>query len=253
MEDSDVIREQIEQTRSSLSDKIETLEGRVTTTVQEASKAVDNVTGAVEETVATVTDSVQETVTSVKDTVDDTLTAVKDSVGAVKSLFDLPRHVDRYPWVAVGGSLAVGFLLGEVLLSRHTRSGRGPSDSPPQSHAAAVSSNGNGRRGDARASASAEGDGGLLDRFQPELSKLTGLALGVLMGTFREMVANAAGESLGESVSEIIDSVTEKIGGIPIPHERQSKDETYEQGADMPSRTRAERAEYAGEAAHMTA
>lgn len=251
MEETDLIREQIAHTRSSLSDKLETLEDRVSNTVQETSNAVDNVTNAVEDTVTTVSDSVQETVTNVKDTVDDTITVVKDGIDAVKGLFDIPGHVDRHPWLAVGGSLAAGYVLAEFLSARHTRPGRNRHDSAPQSHAATDDGDGNGEV--ANANRSIKG-GGLLQRFEPELSKLTGLALGVLMGTIREMVANAAGESLGESLCEIIDSVTEKIGGTLVPHEHQPKDEAQgEHGAELPARPRSEAGARSGESAHMTA
>jgi ElaB/YqjD/DUF883 family membrane-anchored ribosome-binding protein len=251
MEDPDLIREQIEQTRSSLTDKLETLEDRVTTTVQEASKTVENVTGSVEETVATVTDSVQETVETVKDTVEETLSVVKDGVNAVKSVFDIPRHVDRHPWVAVGGSLAVGYVLGEILLPRPARADR--NHEPVPRLAAGVSSNGNGQHHNGTETGAAHG-GGLLEQFEPELTKLKGLALGVLMGTLREVVAKAAGDHLGQSVSEIIDSVTEKIGGTPVPHDHlvNMQGKQRESSDDIPYASRAEPKSDVGEPAAMS-
>jgi ElaB/YqjD/DUF883 family membrane-anchored ribosome-binding protein len=220
MEDQDLIREQMENTRSALSEKLETLEDRVTSTVQGATEdvtqTVETVTDTVQETVATVKETVQDTVDTVKDTVEETLTAVKEGVSAVKSFFDLPTHVDRHPWVAVGGSVAVGYLLGEYLLARRVQHARTRNETAPESLSAAAHRNGqkNGAYHGTEPSRSS-----LLERFEPELTKLKGLALGTLMGAVREMVAKAAGEKLGRSVSDIIDSVTEKLGGTPIPSE----------------------------------
>lgn len=212
MEDQDVIREQMENTRSALSEKLEALEDRVTTTVKGASQEVT-------QTVETVTDSVQETVETVKDTVEETLSAVKDGVNVVKSFFDVPLQVDRYPWIAVGGSLALGYFLGEYLLTKKNEGSSARNRRYPAtqvSNRVTSSSNGEATTGH-NGTAAAVTEESLVDRLAPELAKLKGLALGALMGTVREMVVNAAGENLAKPMGEIIDSVTVKIGGTPVP------------------------------------
>src|SRR5438105_8802525 len=113
MENEDVIRDQMEDTRTSLTEKLETLEKKVASTVESA-------TSNVAETVEAVKETVQETVSTVKDTVQDTVCTVKstvrEGVGAVKDAFDICGHVERHPWVMLGGSIAVGYVLGRLLL-----------------------------------------------------------------------------------------------------------------------------------------
>jgi len=99
----EVIRQQMEETRAALTDKLETLEHQVVDTVQGA-------TTAVQETVATVKDAVQETVETVKG-------SVQETVETVKETFDLNRQVDRHPWLMFGGAVAVGYLGGRLLTS----------------------------------------------------------------------------------------------------------------------------------------
>jgi len=223
--DQDVIREQMENTRTALSEKLEELENRVTAKVagatQDVAQTVETVTGSVQETVETVKDTVQETVETVKDTVEETISAVKESVSAVKSLFDVPAHVDRYPWTAMGASVAVGYLGGEYLLrpSTHRSRSQVPAFTAKETIAAPVYTNGQSAGGRLASELPSAKPPSWLDRLEPELSKLKGLALGVLMGTIREMVTQATGEKLGHSLAEIIDSATEKIGGTPVPPE----------------------------------
>ena len=119
METEDEIREQMEDTRTSLTDKLETLEKQVANSV---SDATTNVT----DTVEAVKESVQETVSSVKDSVQETISAVKESmhqgVTAVKDFFDIPSHVDHHPWAMMGGSVALGYVVGSLAM-RATRRG----------------------------------------------------------------------------------------------------------------------------------
>src|SRR5262249_10846984 len=101
--ETDLIRLQMQETRTGLADKLETLENRVTQTVAEAqAKVVDTVTNvkeSVEETVAVVTGS------------------VRDTVESVKSAFDVSGHVERHPLLCLGGAVAVGYFGGRLLES----------------------------------------------------------------------------------------------------------------------------------------
>jgi len=113
--ESKMIHSEMEQTRVALAEKLETLERKVTGTVQDATEIVQDATeivqdaaAAVSDTVGSVQDAVQETVATVKET-------VQDTVGSVKQAFDLGRQVDRHPWLLFGGAVTVGFC-GERLL-----------------------------------------------------------------------------------------------------------------------------------------
>ena len=85
MEDDEleVIRERMEETRSSLADKVDALENTIMGTVESA------------------THSVAETVETVKEKVEGTVETVKEA-------FNLRRHIERHPWLAMGVSVATG-------------------------------------------------------------------------------------------------------------------------------------------------
>ena len=230
MDDQNLILEQMEQTRGSLSKKLEMLEDSVGATVKgatsEVAETVEDVTGSVQQTVEAVTESVQETVETVKETVEDTLTVVKESVSAIRNIFDIPGQVQRHPWAMVGGSVAAGFVLAETV-GRRRHSNRPPSGGHTSSRRSVVENgtpgtNGNGKPADSennvnpdRKAQPADSES-ILDKLAPEMAKLKGLALGALMGMVREMVTSEANDDLGASLGEIIDSITEKIGGTPV-------------------------------------
>jgi ElaB/YqjD/DUF883 family membrane-anchored ribosome-binding protein len=96
----DVIRHQIEETRSSLTDKLETLEAEVLGTVHTARDTVESAKETVEETI----ESVKETVANAKE--------------SVKRTFDIPYQVDRHPWGMVGLSALAGAVAGALLAGR---------------------------------------------------------------------------------------------------------------------------------------
>jgi ElaB/YqjD/DUF883 family membrane-anchored ribosome-binding protein len=94
----DAIRHQMEETRASLADKLESLEQHVLGTVHETTSAVSGTVENVKETVENVTETVKETVENVKETVRET--------------FDLHLQTQRHPWTVFGGSVALGFAAG---------------------------------------------------------------------------------------------------------------------------------------------
>jgi len=199
------IQQQMAETRASLTEKLETLEQKVVGTVEEA-------TTAVSETVDVIKDSVQGTVTAVNET-------VKESVETVKDWFDVSAHVQEHPWLMVGGSVAAGYCLG-TFLSRTSRD---------RAHSALPSypwmrNNSTGEPREERPREERPTVGGTqtpiksaLSNWAPEIDKLKSLALGVLFGTAREMIASSVPEHVGDQLKEIFDSVTKKVGGEPIP------------------------------------
>jgi len=229
MDDEDLIREQMEETRTSLSDKLETLESKVVSTVEGAS---DNVT----ETVESVTDKVQETVASVTDTVQETVAAMKegvrDGVNAVQHMFDCKQHFQNHPWLMLGGSVAAGFVLAEFL-SRGTPSVEAQRPSlPSRGGMGQRSHQGNGHHQmratkNGATSATPESPGA----FHEEWEKLKGLALGALFGTLREVVVKSLPPDLGSKLRDIADSFTRKIGGEPMPEEAVNEMEPWQRRA----------------------
>jgi hypothetical protein len=54
------------------------------------------------------------------------------------------------------------------------------------------------------------------EKFESEINKLKGLALGTMLGALRDVVASSAPPHIGPQLAEIIDSATVKLGGQPI-------------------------------------
>jgi len=222
MENEELIRREVEAKRAALTEKLETLEEEVVGTVKEATAAVsdtvESIKDSVQETVSTVKDTVQETVSTVKDTVQDTVSTVKetvhDSVESVKDWFDVSAHVDNHPWLMVGGSVALGYYLGNLLKPPPVASAQ---ESPRPTHS------GNGHHREKRQGGS-QGSAKKAFNLGSELSKLKALALGALLGTVRDMVVPKAPDSMKQPLKEIFDSVTEKIGGEAIARSEKQTD-----------------------------
>jgi ElaB/YqjD/DUF883 family membrane-anchored ribosome-binding protein len=104
MEDqAELIRQQMQETRADLSEKLQALGGLLPST-----ETVTETVGSVTETAASVADNVEETVKSVQ--------------GAL----DLPKQVQEHPWLAVGGAVVVGYLAHGYFTARGT-DGKGSS------------------------------------------------------------------------------------------------------------------------------
>jgi ElaB/YqjD/DUF883 family membrane-anchored ribosome-binding protein len=182
------IQQEMQETRASLTEKLETLEQKVVGTVE-------NATSAVTETVDAIKETVHETVTSVQD-------GVKDSVDSVKEFLDVPAHVQRRPWLMLGGSVAVGYCLGTLLAPKsQSRLAPASNGSVAPVHSAAVAP-------------AAAPEPSIWDA---DVTKLKSLALGVLFGTARELLATSLPDHLGDQVKEVVDSATRKVGGEPLP------------------------------------
>lgn len=98
----EVIRQQMEETRSQLSEKLEILETQITDTVQSTSNAVS------------------ETVEAVKGTVDSVTESVQDTMHSVGEALDLRLQAERHPWLVFGGAVAAGFVASGYLFPART-------------------------------------------------------------------------------------------------------------------------------------
>jgi len=92
-----LIRNRMTETRTAMSEKLEALEAKLSETVKDTTSAVTETASAVAETVNSVKDSVQNT------------------VEAVQSAFDINQLAENYPWLLVGGSVLLGYLVGASL------------------------------------------------------------------------------------------------------------------------------------------
>jgi ElaB/YqjD/DUF883 family membrane-anchored ribosome-binding protein len=213
LDEPEVIREQMAETRTALTDKLETLEQQVMDTVTET-------TSAVTDTVESVKEAVEETVTAVKDT-------VQDSVQAVKNTFDLPRQMNRHPWLFLGASVAVGYLGGRLLgrVSAYNESRQRfvpqararPSQAPSRADTYQTSS------GPEPAAAPPplppQGPGWLNtlgSHFGSEVARLKSLAIGAAAALARDSLVPSLPEELRPKVTDLVNEFTAKLGGEVI-------------------------------------
>jgi hypothetical protein len=205
----EVTREQIAETRAALSDKLQTLKHRVVDTVQDAANTVT------------------ETVQKVK-------FAVHESVKNVKDTFDLRLQVNRRPWGIVAGSIALGYLSGYLLLRNgsarpQTTGRRQPAPPPSDKLRIAKQQNGVAKRHGYVEGLEKKFDQDVADRpsepgslslapnrFESEIRKLKGLAIGTVLSLVRDLITEAAQEPTKGVLTEVMDSITVKLGGEPI-------------------------------------
>jgi ElaB/YqjD/DUF883 family membrane-anchored ribosome-binding protein len=210
--EAEMIEHQMKEKREDLTKKLEQLEQQVVDTVQ-------STTNAVTDTVENVKEAFEDTVESVKDTVEET-------VDSVKKTFDLRRQVENRPWLMLGGSVAVGFVAGRLLEGLMPPSRASRSDALPPPSAGGVQTNGGARpyryaeESPARTSSTSGSEssvgnwfGALTEQFAPEIGKLKGMSIGTLLGLVRDMVKQSLPQELGGRLSEMIDDVTQKVGG----------------------------------------
>lgn len=235
-DEPEVIRDQMQETRTALTEKLEALESQVSSTVQ-------NATSAVTDTVQAVKESVSDTVGSVKDTVEETVETVKDSV---RDVFDLPGHVDRHPWVAMLGSVAAGYVAGRLL---HGASG-GVSETfrqaPPRYNAfkeprpepaKGGTGIGNGAHREEREPSSEPGMlSGLADAFSGELDTLKDLGISAVAALVRDMVTQSVHGELGDRLRQWMNDVTEKMGAKPLTEPLLSREDQNDPAPAEPRR-----------------
>jgi ElaB/YqjD/DUF883 family membrane-anchored ribosome-binding protein len=215
----DVIRQQIDETRSSLTEKLETLEAEVKGTVQSA-----------RETVETAKESVQETISNVKETV----ASAKETV---KQTFDIPYQVDHHPWAMLGLSFVSGVIAGVLLggrVSTESRIARGMSEAsvePPErgetTPAAAWS----------RVAHGETGRPGFMDKLGhqvgEEVEKAKDLAITTIAGVVGD-VARRSIPALGQAVEEMMTRVASQVGAPPPQYGEQRRETATESGYRAP-------------------
>jgi ElaB/YqjD/DUF883 family membrane-anchored ribosome-binding protein len=168
----DVIRQQIEETRSHLTEKLETLEAEVKGTVQSAKETV-------EETIS----SVKETMTNAKE--------------AVKRTFDVRYQVDQHPWAMLGLSAISGLALGVLVGGRLTTSRRvarrmsEASVEPPMRHAESAPA-----RAWSRLTQREPGQPGFLDKLADHLGDEVDKAKDLAIQTAVRVVDNVVRQSI---------------------------------------------------------
>lgn len=183
-ETPEVMRQHIEETKSQLWEKLDTLECQVSEAVQSTSTAVSETVASVQETVSNVTESVQ------------------DSMHSVSNAFDLPRQIERHPWIAFGGSFVLGYLASELLNAPPRKSECGPCPEPRSSASAAQSQNGSGQHTAEPTQSSSSSS--------RSWAEMRGMLTGALMGSVSTMVSRG--------VPTVLDYLAKSLHTDPAPN-----------------------------------
>jgi ElaB/YqjD/DUF883 family membrane-anchored ribosome-binding protein len=189
----EVIRDEMEQTRANLAEKLGALETQVRETVSGATEAVNS------------------TVEGVKDVV----SSVSETFETVTDTFDVSKQVEQRPWLAMGAAVATGFVIAQVFdrASRPAEPSAARTDVPLE------------RVGGVEAPRREEP--GLMDslgKLLPDVSgvantvvsSLGGVAVGSLMGLIREFASGGLPKEWQGDVTKLIDDVTKQLGGEPL-------------------------------------
>jgi len=218
----EVIRNQMEEKRSSLADKLEALESQVKETVQGATAEVSHIVNEVKSTVNTVTTGVQETVESVKETLTE---GVQETVDTVKQTFNVSDHVRNHPWMALGGSVAAGFAAGYFLGPPSSGNGswewqrraETPAEPAPSWTPTASRFAGTPAEPPASSSTSESAFGPAVSALEEAgmsaLKTIRELAVGTLVGVVGQVAANSLPPFLKDEVTKLTTELTTKLGG----------------------------------------
>jgi ElaB/YqjD/DUF883 family membrane-anchored ribosome-binding protein len=236
-------RQDIEDKRASMSEKLELLEERVRDTLEETRSAVEGIVENVKETVDETVDAVKETVEGARSTVDNLVENVKgtmdDTATMVKKSFDLYYQVDQRPWLMIGGSVLVGYLLGSwmprgssyqrgyserdysdddnVLYTAPVKNGASFDDLEESVDTYKYRDASNKYRAPMQSVSHKQSRpwSNLLGPVQEEWDALKGVALRTLMGTLRTMVRQHM-PTVAPKLEQAINSASAKLGAEPI-------------------------------------
>jgi ElaB/YqjD/DUF883 family membrane-anchored ribosome-binding protein len=185
------IEEQIQETRSAITEKLEALEEQV------------------RETVETARESVEETISTVK-------SSVESTVETVKRTFDLELQVREHPLPMMAGSFLTGLAVGTLFGHRISRWRGARAERQPRNSAVTLVD-------DAAApnAAPARQRPSFWHRFDEEIDKVKGLAIGYLTAAVRDLIkesvlAENGTQELSSRIDTMTDSITTKLGGEPV-------------------------------------
>jgi len=206
----EVIRDEMEQTRANLAEKLGALETQVRETVSGATEAVSS------------------TVEGVKDVV----SSVTETVESVTETFNVSKQVEQHPWMALGAAVATGFVVAQVLGrsgNGHVAAGAppGPPAPPAPSHHVTAQAGAPTPAQPAHPAPQQHEEHGImhsLESMLPDMkgvmgtlaTSLGGMAVGGLMGLIREMASRELPAAWKGDVTRLIDQVTTQLGGKPL-------------------------------------
>jgi ElaB/YqjD/DUF883 family membrane-anchored ribosome-binding protein len=104
------LKQNIEETRAAMTEKIEKIEGRVHETMEGTKSTIDSIVGNINR----VKDTIEETKSVIDVSIDTLRQAVDETVERVKSTAELVDQVKQNPWIMLGSALLVGYILGSL-------------------------------------------------------------------------------------------------------------------------------------------
>jgi ElaB/YqjD/DUF883 family membrane-anchored ribosome-binding protein len=204
--ETELIKQQMGQTRADLTAKLETLENQVL--------------GTVRDTTSTVSQTVQQVSSTVRETVQDVRATVRETSSSVRDALDVSRQMQQHPWLMLGGSVALGYVGGCLLDS--LEAGRSPLGGvmPAAPERLLPADSELRERMEARPAAGRTGFSflkALAETFAPELDRLKKFALGAAVGMVRDRLGEAVPPQFQHDFADLMDRVTTKLGGQPTP------------------------------------
>lgn len=185
----EVIRDQMDQTRCSLSDKLEVLESQV------------------HEKVLSATETVSATVDEVKDVVKSVTTTVE----SVLETLNVSKHVEEHPWGSVGCAIATGFV-GSLLLG--SGKPQPPAPAPPAAPPPPPRAAPEARPAQSEPSTPHPAEG----IWNTVTEAVKGMAVASVLGTVRHWVKTSLPSNLHVDLNGFLDDVEAKLGVKPAEH-----------------------------------
>lgn len=178
-ETPEMIRQQMEETKSRLSDKLESLEHQVSETVQSTGSAVNATVGA-----------------------------VQGVVQSISQALDVRRHINKHPWLALGGSAVLGYLAAEYLVESTKKSEHPPETIPSAPPSAETMAHDHAEQvvesAATKAALAAAYESG---RKKSSWQQLRGMAIGACIGIVQDLATRA--------VPKVVDYFAGHAAGAP--------------------------------------
>jgi len=200
----------MEETRSSLTNKLEALEERLEEKVSPVTEAVERATGAAADLVVEVKETVHEMKEKVGETVEEVKQKFGETVASVSSAFNFREHMEEHPWLFFGLAATTGCIIGNMKSSTSHQMAElaTASAQPARPHKHA--------RGTGNGWSRKEEGSSKKSLFAEELQRLKGLAIGALMATVRDLARRGLPGELGSRLADEVDNLTNQLGARPL-------------------------------------
>jgi len=203
--ETELIKQQMGQTRAALSEKLETLETKVL--------------GTVASTTDTIAQTAHEVGATMLETAQNVRATLHEALSSLRNAFNVSRQFQQHPWLLLGGSVFAGYVGG--LLLDTLEQGRLPSlPALPKAEQLLPRESEVRQRIEAEMPARRRAPAflkALADTFAPELEKLKATAVGMAFSALRDKLSEAVPPHMREDFIQMMDRITTKLGGEPYP------------------------------------